>query len=512
MKAGKRERRDLFKDLSIYSLAHGLSEGLCMVRGLLLANILGPALFGLWTLVKVILFYSNLVGLGSVEAYNREGPFFRGGNQQERTRTIEENVFSFLLVGAAVAMVILAAVGMGIRLSGDPLKGAVVILLGPVILLQQLYQFCLVKMRSERQVARYSGVEGMFGALSLTLTVGLGFFWGLYGALGGLIGSYALLLVYLRFKGVFVQRWSLDPGVIRGLIRIGFPIMVQGFLFFLLKSVDVLMVMVLMDRSHLGYYGVAFFMARGIALLPSVLNTILYPKMMEEFGRTKDVSGLEKYVRHPTEVMIGLLPVFLGALFLLLPHLITIFLPRYVEGITATRVLCLAIYFLMAAPMAVQTLVAVNKQWMVVRMQAAAGLLNALLDFIFIKAGWGIAGVAWGTAISYLVFGISSAWVARSLFAGGTKEKTKFCASIILPFGYWISLLLLVEALARVPFMAGFPWALRLAIQLVCFFVLLLPFLGVWDRKTAFRRWAADVIRGLGSRRSPAAPPGSDPD
>jgi len=493
MKSKSETKREIFRDLSAYSLAHYFSEVLFLARGFLLAKMLGPPLFGLWTLVKVILFYSNAVGLGSVEAYYREGPFFRGGNQAEKTRKIEENALSFLLLVSVAAGVVVAAVGAGIRFE-NTLRGDILLFVAPVVLLQQLYQFSLVKMRSERRILRCSAVEGAFGLVNVALTVGLAWRYGLYGALWGVIASYALLTFYLRIGRVLDQRWRLEWSQVRELIRIGFPIMAQRFLFLLFKTVDVLMVFLLLGNSELGYYGVAFFLARGIGVLPTVLTTILFPRMMEEYGRTKDVLGMEKYVRESTAVMTGLLPLLLGPLFLLLPRLMRSLLPQFIEGIAPTRILCLAVYFLMASPMAVQALVAVNKQVLVLLLQVAAVLLNALLDFLFIRAGWGIVGVAWGTAVSYLFFGVTTTWFARGLFPDSAREKIVFCGSIVISFGYWAVLLPITEAITRVAPLAALGEAPRLALQIVLFLLLVAPFLFLWNRRTSFLRWAADIL------------------
>ena len=81
----ERSARAHFSD---YSIARYLSEFLFLLRGLLLARILGPALFGVWSQLKIALLFLQYSQLGVHEALLREVPYALGGGHEGRRSAV----------------------------------------------------------------------------------------------------------------------------------------------------------------------------------------------------------------------------------------------------------------------------------------------------------------------------------------------------------------------------------------------------------------------------------------
>jgi O-antigen/teichoic acid export membrane protein len=71
-------KREVFKDLAIYSAGNYISQGLGMISGFLLRMFLEPYHMGIWQGLNIIKSYSNYTNLGVSKAAAREIAYFRG--------------------------------------------------------------------------------------------------------------------------------------------------------------------------------------------------------------------------------------------------------------------------------------------------------------------------------------------------------------------------------------------------------------------------------------------------
>jgi hypothetical protein len=80
-------------------------------------------------------------------------------------------------------------------------------------------------------------------------------------------------------------------------------------------------------------------------------------------------------------------------------------------------------------------LIAVNKQNLLITVQLVAVFISIMIDGLLLKAGYGIMGVAVGTASGYCVYGLGYTLIAARLVLEGKTEYIRFIVQLLTPFG-----------------------------------------------------------------------------
>jgi len=187
------------------------------------------------------------------------------------------------------------------------------------------------------------------------------------------------------------------------LIKKGFPIVLFNVTALLINTCDRFIIAGFLGNEQLGYYGIAV-MCMGVMMnMPGASREVVEPKMMQSFGRDSTEDGISQYFLKPLVNSSYLMPLLIGAAFFLLPLVVPIILPKYVAGVVPSQVLIIGSYAL-ALSYTVRGII-IAKDWQI---QASGVMIvalatNILLNIVFIKAGFGIIGVAVASSISFFI-------------------------------------------------------------------------------------------------------------
>ena len=103
--------RRLVRDLPYASIAYYLSEAFYMIRGLVLAGILGPASFGIWTSMRMVLTLGAYAHIGAHGGMLQRSAFLSGAGEEDRADAYRRVAAAVSLTGSfAVAAVLVAVV------------------------------------------------------------------------------------------------------------------------------------------------------------------------------------------------------------------------------------------------------------------------------------------------------------------------------------------------------------------------------------------------------------------
>jgi O-antigen/teichoic acid export membrane protein len=133
------------------------------------------------------------------------------------------------------------------------------------------------------------------------------------------------------------------------------------------------------------------------------IGRVLYPKINEEIGKS-DTGDMGKFVVVPARLLSLVVAMALGALVIITPLLITTYFKKYLPAINCTILLLLGGFFVSLNQNGINYLVAANKQRSLLYFIVTALSVNVIVCFGFIKAGFGIIGIALGQNISSVVF------------------------------------------------------------------------------------------------------------
>jgi len=142
--------------------------------------------------------------------------------------------------------------------------------------------------------------------------------------------------------------------------------------------------------------------------------------MAEVWGRTGRVSEVMVWVRRQVMMSAGITIPVVALVLLAATPFVTRFLPDYVPGIGAMKIIVIGPLFLALAAGFGNLLNVLNRQVWYLVIQGCALLLNVTLNVILVKSGLGISGVATGTTITYALYGTVLV-IAGSAIARGER-------------------------------------------------------------------------------------------
>jgi O-antigen/teichoic acid export membrane protein len=405
----------LVNEFLFFSLSTGAYQISRLVVTLVAARWIGPDDFGFWNALYLILLYGVLVTLGVPNGMNRDVPMFKGRGREDLANIVANVTFWFVLVTSllgAFATVFILRNGLVATLST-----ASVVAMGVLFFTWHVYQYFQMRLRSTIQFRLMTIQQFVFAGLFPLVVLPMTNSFKLSGFIGGqaLVAFLAILLIY-RISSFQIE-FQFDWSILRGLLKIGFPIMTAGLLYSLLTSVDRWVILRFLGVEALGQYTLAILGVGILALLPAVISQQLYPRMAFLYGSTGEKRSLLPIVLRQSLASTGVTFPLIAAAFLLMPFFVKTFLPDYAAGIRASRIVLVGLAFIPLGGGVANFLNTVDKQVYYLMVLAGAVLVNLGIGVFLVNRGWGLSGVAFSAAISYVFFTIAlisvGVWVLR---------------------------------------------------------------------------------------------------
>lgn len=390
------------KEFMLFATSSVFYQGSRFIVRLVAAGILGPATYGLWNMLNLVLVYSSIIHMGVTNAMNRDVPLFKGKGDLYKVEEIRQVTLGFMSLStlmACIGMVIgaLFIANLTLRVSLQ--------LMALLLFCTQIYSYLQVYLKSDRQFNQMSYQQFAFAGILPAIAIPLALIY----ALPGYILGQAVAILIISFFIIKVIPFDFKPKfntqeTVR-LIKVGFPIMAVGLLYGFLTTADRWVIASFLGVEQLGYYSLAIMAMGFLSLVPIVIAQQIYPRMAETFGNTSSYSALKKWILRQIIMALSVtVPLVIGV-YLIFPLIVERFLPAYMPGITAMKILLIGLLFLPLAGGFGNFLNTVGKQIYYMTVQGFAVLVNLGLNITFVKMGLGINGVAMGTAITYVTYG-----------------------------------------------------------------------------------------------------------
>jgi len=427
------DRSEIARQVVQLSTANITVQVTRFIKNFLLARLLGPQLFGLWNGLQVLLVYGVNAHLGVLHAMNREVPLRRGRGQREAIPALARVSLTFTMMATLALAVVLVLISISPLVDG--LEAVALRLLAAVLLAQQLYQFFQFWLRADDQFALLSRTLVVSAVIELAVTVAWVYYAGFLGIFYGFLAG-ALVAVVLCLRAVNPAFWRLDFNfsLIPQLVRLGFPMMIIGLSYSLMTTLDRVLIINFLGAEQLGYYALGPLVLAALTYLPATINQVIYPKLGERYGATGEVRSVTGYVIRPTVITAYLMAFVLGGAYLGLPLLLHL-LPKYNAGLPAARILFAGFYFLSLVGASANLLVTINRQMQYLVTLCAAIALGLLLNFAAIFAGWGIAGIAATTSVTYFLYATGViGFTARRYLGLSRMQLQRLAWRIVLPY------------------------------------------------------------------------------
>jgi O-antigen/teichoic acid export membrane protein len=425
-------RGQVFAQISYASAARYISLGLRILRGFGLAHFLGPAAFGLWSSMRIVLQFGGYSQFGARSGMLQQATASEAAGQiadaiRLRGTAAAVNLAGAIAVGAAIAWIVMLP-GLGIASRGLWLG------LAGLIVADNMWAYLQVNLRSQRRYGLCSSLSILMAALSTGLGV-LGAYWqGLPGFLAALGLSYLLTFAIAFPLGSRYPNPSINWADVSRLLRIGMPIMMSDLLKVLMWNVDKIMIWMLMGKHSLGIYALQSTITNGIMLLPAGVADVFYPHVVSEIGRSKSAGTAARYLTQGVELLSRSMCPMLAVIFLCFHLPIRWLLPAYQETVAPGQVLVLATFFPVAGTIAGSVLLALGGQ----RTQLVASAIAVVVAVICVGAailsGGGYVAIALGAAAGLLArasISIGAAIVRAQL---SVPERVQFLGRLVAAF------------------------------------------------------------------------------
>jgi O-antigen/teichoic acid export membrane protein len=427
--------RKFVRDTAGIAVSQYLSRFVQLFRGVIAARVLGPATYGSWNALLLVVDYGLLTQLGLQQGLDQEVPASLAKDPPERTDRLKRGGISGMIVLWAIF-----ALGVAVYLVVKPRRlaegwgPAGVLLMVASVLLQELIFYHGTLLRSHGRIGTVSvslSIQAILGGLA-----GLVLLWpfGVWGLLAGWLIGQVGALAYIRLQGAGVAPISLAPNEgTRQLLLRGFPIVLFLAASTVLRSIDRIMILKFLSVEALGYYSIGLMGVSMLLYLPESIAYVLYPRLIARYAENGDAARTARDMVRPLAAVAWLMPLVIGFCVFWVRELVILLLPQYVPGVRALSTLLFGALGLSLAIVPSFYLMAIRRQMQLVPLALFAIVVDIVLILVFLRAGAKIDGVALAVTLGNGLYGLGLLAFASLHAVDSTRERIAFVGRSALP-------------------------------------------------------------------------------
>ena len=373
------------------------------IKGIVLAKILGPTLVGEVAAVTLVLNYGTNLHFGSLEAMNRNVPYYRSRSEWEHAEKTKNSTFTFSLFNGLVAAFAVVVFALLKNMAPFYKFGIIVFALAVPSYFVYNFQLCLLRYQNNfKTIAVFQIVQSLF-AVSIAV-VGC-FFISNYAVVIGAFFSYWVVIFLYLLSGREKFTLQIDWKALKEVLKLGLPLFSLGFAATLIATIDRVVILNYMDSTQLGLYTFPLSMAVYYSMAGTAANSVVFQKMVSDYGKNQDQSILSQTVQKSVILLVLFSPIIGFLLEGATRFLIDWFLPAYMPSKAIVAILIIPAFFKSTAPFFNSGLITMGKPMIVLRNQIVLiFIITALNLFLVGYLKLGIEGVAYSTAVSFIAY------------------------------------------------------------------------------------------------------------
>lgn len=468
------ERHQIVKNSIRFLTATVLGQFIGLIRSVFIPVLLSPAQLGVFNLMNVVTGYGGNSHLGILHGMNKLIPMLRGEGALAEVERVKDSAFwtNVLLNTFCITLIWIGSYVF------PSIYSTALRITAVIIFLMSMFGYYYSLLRADN---RFKLVSAGVGAISILATIFvLGLSWlsedRLIGALWGSAVSYGLLVLFWAYASRYRFSLNISCSAVYRSFVMGAPLIIIGVFDSLFLSIDRWVIASYMEATMLGYYALGIMASNIIGLVPGSFSGVLYPKMLERFGATKNPYALKGLFAAPARLMAGFMCFVIGAVVIILPVLIKYTVPKYLPSLPLLGILIPGAFFYASAGIPGCFVLAIDRQRLIIAIQLAAMLVALAIDFVVVKMGLGIIWIAWSTAFAYAVYGCGYMAVAAYFAFEKRIEMIYFLADV-----YWVFAAMvigLIVAMHFIPDGANLQMSILFtALRLGCFILIISPVL-----------------------------------
>jgi O-antigen/teichoic acid export membrane protein len=400
-------RRESVRQLAYIYSSRVVTAAMGFFASWLVANSLGVANFGLFTIASVIMgIAGTVIEIGLTTTMIRKLSYHLVQNDDESAVGIFRSVY-YLRLAISGSFMVLAYFGapyLAVHVYGNPVLSTPLKLAGLGAFLFNVSYHTEAVLRAYEKFKQMAviNVAASFGRVVLLVIVWRAATLDINNTMAinlaqTFIGFFIMSLVIPRkyYTRKLSTRYPLGE-----VLRYSGWLFAFNLLFMLFDRLDVLMLGYFKQPTDVGNYGVAYMLVRPIEMVPETLNVVLLPKV----AKFTKKSQVFRYFRDTLKVtaFVGVLCFFL---IIFARPIISTFFPKFTQAVSLFQILVGA--FILLTVINPINLVghSLNKPQLFTMMAGINLVLNFAGNLIFIPP-YGAAGAAWVTLVSRILGGV----------------------------------------------------------------------------------------------------------
>ena len=440
--------KEVIGDISFYSSSILLTQAITVASAVIMRRFLGPAQVGVWAFVQVVLTYAEYANLGSVTAAGLEIPFYNGKGQPEKADEIKNTVFSFSILSSILISIAIILYVLIRRASLEKELFYGLLFASGLVLLQKLNGLLVTLLRAYKRFT-LAGKQMLYSALvNAVLIAGLSFRFRLYGFLVAMCLSFVFNIAYILRREPFSFQLRMNLSKLWSLIAYGLPLMLIALLGTFFETIDRIMITKFMGLEALGLYSIALMTYAYINGIPNSIGIVMIPNIQEKFGRTENKHDLKGYLHKAEMGLSAIIPVLIGFSWFVVPYLVQVILPKFVEGTGSLRALILGAYFLALGQVYSQFVYVIRKHLALFPVVGLSCVFAVLFNGVAIHRNLGIQGVGIATTLA-MFCNFTMIYFYASTHVRRPRESLKGYLALVFKFAWLVMLLFLIYRYVR---------------------------------------------------------------
>lgn len=426
--------RRFVRDTLGLAVSQYVARAVLLARGVLAAVALGPAGFGHWNALNLILDYGGYASGGALQGLDLRLPAPTARGDTAEARRLLAAAWSMVVAGGALFALLLVAGLAGGRLA--PLRGlgwGAPLLMLAAALLQLVLQYHGSALRAR---GRFSAVSGSAAAQALLGGgLGLALLWrfGIHGLLWGWLAGTLAALVWARLAAPDVP---LRPGAPAGglaLVRGGAMVFAFFAVSLVLRSVDRIALIHYGTPADLGTYSLGLMVVALVLYVPEAAAAVLYPRIVAAAGQARDLELTRAQVARAHRALAVLLPPAVAVGMVWVAPALSWWLPRYRDAGEGVRLLALGALLLSAATLPGYWLLGSGRARSLLLAGLACAAVTAVLVFGVAARSPRPTPVATAACAGYGLFAVAIATLAARDLRPGPGGRLAFAVASFLP-------------------------------------------------------------------------------
>ncbi len=418
---------------------------LAALRSLLVLRFLGPSAAGVWKAVMILYPVGGFARMGVSTGMSLRVPVLNGqGDDEEADRCAQAAGFFLLVLGLAL--------GAGIFVYSffvrDPQFRLALRFMALLVFVSQPHQY-LRELASARRLFHLRSREILIAAAAdFASGIALAWCFGLAGIGAATVLGAFIPAAYLWHGQHLRLNTHFDWTRIRALVRVGFPYSMTDSGFTAIRFVDVLVMTPVLGPTMVGYYAVSSLITDFSVYLTQLgVNEVVAPHMLREYGRLGSHEQVAVFYELPARFFCYVLPPILAIGTLLIPSFVHLALPQYTPGIAAAQITMWGIFFMAVHASVRSFLAAAEKINLILKCFAVLLPLSAAAQFLVIKAGYGLEGVACTAVTTLAILTSTELYIARRGCGHNRRAIAGYLLSLYFPLGAAFGLTVLIRSL-----------------------------------------------------------------